>query len=348
MIAALLAALFFLPRPWFAALVVLIVAIAGSEWARLCRLEGGAAWLYAAAMAFGFVVLYNTTPLEPTFLLAALFWIVVAPWWLRRGVQRQGLAVAGFIVVLPAAVAFAILAPLEILLILLLVWVADTGAYFAGRAWGRRKLAPEISPGKTWEGAIGGTAAALLYAIILGTFIEGLSWVPYLLAAALLAVLSIVGQEAGRGEGQRHALAGSWRSPRPDRQRDRGVARRSAALALHEGIGVNLAVLGATGSVGASTLDVAARHPDRYKVFALSANGSADALLKLCRAHKPRYAVLSGVAESPGLRKEFSREDTELLFGAKALQDIAAHPDCKVVMAAIVGAAGLPSTLARW
>ena len=193
MIAALLAALFFLPRPWFAALVVLIVAIAGSEWARLCRLEGGAAWLYAAALAFGFVVLYNTTPLEPTFLLAVLFWIAVAPWWLRRGVQRRGLAVAGFVVVLPAAVAFAILAPLEILLILLLVWVADTGAYFVGRAWGRRKLAPDISPGKTWEGAIGGTAAALLYAIILGTFIKGLFWVPYLLAAALLAVLSIVG-----------------------------------------------------------------------------------------------------------------------------------------------------------
>lgn len=193
MIAALLAALFFLPKPWFAALVVLIVGIAGSEWARLCRLEGGTAWLYAAAMAFGFFALYHTTPRQPTFLFAALFWIVVAPCWLWRGVQRRGLAVAGFIVVLPAAVAFAILAPLEILLILLLVWVADTGAYFVGRAWGRRKLAPDISPGKTWEGAVGGTAAALLYAIILGTFIEGLFWVPYLLAAALLAVLSIVG-----------------------------------------------------------------------------------------------------------------------------------------------------------
>jgi phosphatidate cytidylyltransferase len=144
-------------------------------------------------MAFGFVALYHTTPRQPTFLFAALFWIVVAPCWLWRGVQRRGLAVAGFIVVLPAAVAFAILAPLEILLILLLVWVADTGAYFVGRAWGRRKLAPDISPGKTWEGAVGGTAAALLYAIILGTFIEGLFWVPYLLAAALLAVLSIVG-----------------------------------------------------------------------------------------------------------------------------------------------------------
>jgi 1-deoxy-D-xylulose-5-phosphate reductoisomerase len=109
---------------------------------------------------------------------------------------------------------------------------------------------------------------------------------------------------------------------------------------------VNLAVLGATGSVGASTLDVAARHPDRYRVFALTANGSADALLKLCRVHKPRYAVLSGTQENSSLRKEFAKENIELLFGAKALDEIAAHPDCKVVMAAIVGAAGLPSTLA--
>jgi 1-deoxy-D-xylulose-5-phosphate reductoisomerase len=109
---------------------------------------------------------------------------------------------------------------------------------------------------------------------------------------------------------------------------------------------VNLAVLGATGSVGASTLDVVARHPDRYKVFALTANASADALLKLCRTHKPRYAVLSGTQENSSLRKEFLKENTELLFGAKALDEIAGHADCKVVMAAIVGAAGLPSTLA--
>jgi phosphatidate cytidylyltransferase len=193
LIAALLAALFFLPRGWFAALVVLIVAIAGSEWARLCRLKEKGAWFYAGAMALGFVVLYNTSPPQPMFLLATLFWIVVAPWWLRRGVQRTGLMVAGFAVILPTALAFVVLGPLEVLLILILVWIADTGAYFVGRAWGRRKLAPNISPGKSWEGAIGGTAAALVYAIILGTFIEGLLWVPYLLAAALLAVLSIVG-----------------------------------------------------------------------------------------------------------------------------------------------------------
>ena len=144
-------------------------------------------------MAFAFVVLYNTEPSAPTFMIAALFWIAAAPLWLRLGVQRRWLDFAGFVVILPAALAFVILPPREVLLVLLLVWIADTGAYFAGRAWGRRKLAPGISPGKTWEGAIGGTAGVLVYAIILGTFIEGLFWVPYLLAAALLAVLSIVG-----------------------------------------------------------------------------------------------------------------------------------------------------------
>jgi 1-deoxy-D-xylulose-5-phosphate reductoisomerase len=109
---------------------------------------------------------------------------------------------------------------------------------------------------------------------------------------------------------------------------------------------VNLAVLGATGSIGASTLAVAARHPDRYRVFALSAHASADALLELCRAHKPRFAVLSGVPESSDLKKRFFEEKTELLFGAGALEQVAGHPDCDAVMAAIVGAAGLASTLA--
>jgi 1-deoxy-D-xylulose-5-phosphate reductoisomerase len=109
---------------------------------------------------------------------------------------------------------------------------------------------------------------------------------------------------------------------------------------------VNLAILGATGSIGKSTLDVVARHPQRYRVFALSANGSAEALLELCRRHKPRYAVLSGAVESRDLAKRFLEEKTELLFGAGALEQIAAHPDCDAVMAAIVGAAGLASTLA--
>ncbi len=109
---------------------------------------------------------------------------------------------------------------------------------------------------------------------------------------------------------------------------------------------MNLAVLGATGSIGASTLDVMAGHPERYRVFALTAHASADALLELCRVHRPRYAVLSGVAESIALSNRFRQHGVELLFGAKALEQVASDAGCDAVMAGIVGAAGLASTLA--
>jgi 1-deoxy-D-xylulose-5-phosphate reductoisomerase len=109
---------------------------------------------------------------------------------------------------------------------------------------------------------------------------------------------------------------------------------------------MNLAILGATGSIGASTLDVAARHPQRYRVFALSARSSADALAELCARHRPRFAVLSGTARSAELERRFKAFGTELLFGAAALESVARHPDTDAVMAGIVGAAGLASTLA--
>ncbi|HXI36389.1 MAG TPA: 1-deoxy-D-xylulose-5-phosphate reductoisomerase [Burkholderiales bacterium] len=107
-----------------------------------------------------------------------------------------------------------------------------------------------------------------------------------------------------------------------------------------------IAVLGATGSVGASTLDVLSRHPERYAIFALTAHDAADSLLELCRRHRPRFAVLSGTAESRELARKFKDAGSELLFGAGALERVASAPECGVVMAAIVGAAGLPATLA--
>jgi 1-deoxy-D-xylulose-5-phosphate reductoisomerase len=109
---------------------------------------------------------------------------------------------------------------------------------------------------------------------------------------------------------------------------------------------LNLAIFGATGSVGTSTLDVVARHAGRYRVIALTAHESADALLQLCQRHRPRYAVLSGLSEHADLKDRFGSLGVELLFGAKALEVIAAHPETEAVMAAIVGAAGLASTLA--
>ena len=109
---------------------------------------------------------------------------------------------------------------------------------------------------------------------------------------------------------------------------------------------MNLAIFGATGSIGASTLDVAARHPQRYRVFALTAKASAEPLAELCRRHRPRYAVLSGVLQNAELARRFASLGVELLFGAEALEAIARHPETRTVMAAIVGAAGLASTLA--
>jgi 1-deoxy-D-xylulose-5-phosphate reductoisomerase len=109
-----------------------------------------------------------------------------------------------------------------------------------------------------------------------------------------------------------------------------------------------ITLLGATGSIGASTLDVVARHPERYRVFALSAHRAADALLELCLRHAPRYAVLSGMGEDAGLRQRYAQAGcrSELLFGARALEQVAAEPDSQLLMAAIVGAAGLAPALA--
>jgi 1-deoxy-D-xylulose-5-phosphate reductoisomerase len=109
-----------------------------------------------------------------------------------------------------------------------------------------------------------------------------------------------------------------------------------------------ITVLGATGSIGVSTLDVLARHPERYSVFALTADRKWQILATQCLEHNPRYAVLNDEAASRALAEELRRQGckTEVLLGADALAQVASHDDVHVVMAAIVGAAGLLPTLA--
>jgi phosphatidate cytidylyltransferase len=130
------------------------------------------------------------------FVAAALFWLVLAPAWMWRGIGPQAarpLAGAGFAVLVPAGLAMLVLPAADLLLVLVLVWIADTAAYFVGRAWGRRKLAPSISPGKSWEGAAGGVSCAAAYAIIGGYFIEAVARPSFVALAVLLAMLSIIG-----------------------------------------------------------------------------------------------------------------------------------------------------------
>jgi len=107
-------------------------------------------------------------------------------------------------------------------------------------------------------------------------------------------------------------------------------------------------ILGSTGSVGTNTLDVLARHRERYEVFALSAHSRVDTLLEQCRQWRPRYAVLPDEVPARALRTALMEQGlrTEVLCGAAALSEVAAHADVDVVMAAIVGAAGLPPCLA--
>ena len=107
-------------------------------------------------------------------------------------------------------------------------------------------------------------------------------------------------------------------------------------------------VLGSTGSIGTSTLDVIARHPERYRVFALSAMSRVDELAAQCLQHQPRFAVLPDAALAAQLRARLREAGsrTEVLDGMAALSEIAAHPEVDAVMAAIVGAAGLPPAMA--
>lgn len=109
-----------------------------------------------------------------------------------------------------------------------------------------------------------------------------------------------------------------------------------------------VSILGSTGSIGVSTLDVIARHPDRYQVFALTAHTQIEKLAQQCRQFLPQYAVV-GTAQLATNLQMLLRDaglTTEVLWGAKALCDVASATECDVVMAAIVGAAGLPSSLA--
>ncbi len=111
---------------------------------------------------------------------------------------------------------------------------------------------------------------------------------------------------------------------------------------------LQITVLGATGSIGLSTLDVIARHPDRYRVFALTGFSRLAELRSLCIKHRPDYAVVGDEVQAATLQEQLRSDGvlTRVLSSEGGLSEVAAHPEADVVMAAIVGAAGLKPTLA--
>ncbi|NLA20408.1 phosphatidate cytidylyltransferase [Burkholderia cepacia] len=176
MLAVLLPVTLFAPLTAFGALIGVVLVFAAWEWARLlarrrrpgrlCRRRGACARGNGAARRrCGFV--------PSPFMAAGVFWLLVGPFALRRkpelagGVWRPFLLAAGLVVFAAcwhALVAARALGVPFVLSLLLVVWLADIGAYFAGKAFGKRKLAITISPGKSWEGAIGGWLAVMVVA----------------------------------------------------------------------------------------------------------------------------------------------------------------------------------------
>ena len=109
-----------------------------------------------------------------------------------------------------------------------------------------------------------------------------------------------------------------------------------------------LTILGSTGSIGESTLDVVSRHPEKFRVFALAGHRQVDKLVAQCKQFRPEYAVVGDAGHAAELEKKLKQEgiDTQVLYGSQALIDVASADEVSGVMCAIVGAAGLPSALA--
>lgn len=174
-----LAALFALPGYGWAVLVLGIVMVGASEWGRLAGLGPRGAmifWGLTLVLMAGLLCVEVEHYAQPLHLmlyaLSALLWLLLVPLWLVRGWQlRNPLAMAllGWAVLIPTGLAMIDLrasSPWLLLGVMTLVWMADIAAYFSGRKFGKHKLAPAISPGKTWEGVAGAVLGVSIYVVL--------------------------------------------------------------------------------------------------------------------------------------------------------------------------------------
>ena len=175
-----LGALFWFPAWGWGLFAIVLMGAAASEWGRLSTLTANGAAYFLAGMLIAMSLLlmaYLLPDGRPVFdrsivpigaYIALMFWAIAVPLWLRSQWRApvQANALAGIAVLLPMFISLLVLrerSPWLLLTFAVIVWVADVAAYFAGKAFGKRKLAPAISPGKTIEGVIGGVVAVVAY-----------------------------------------------------------------------------------------------------------------------------------------------------------------------------------------
>jgi len=192
----------------FALFIGAVVVLGGWEWARLSGFEAQSSRiLYAVVVAALLFVLYLLPDLAPWLLVAALIWWLMATWLVLTFPESSAhwasaicKLVIGLLILLPAWQGLVLIKQMPlgnwlILSVMILVWGADIGAYFSGKAFGRRKLAPKVSPGKSWEGLYGGLAACLLITAVVGVY-RGWSLgeiIFALVSAAIVVLISVVG-----------------------------------------------------------------------------------------------------------------------------------------------------------
>lgn len=212
LLAAFLAALFYLPPIFWSMLLLGLTVTAAREWCRLGSFSVNQTvfYLIATTLLTGeFLFLLSevvaVNPLSTSFAwlygASTGYWLLIAPLLLKTGqTVKTGwvFMVLGWLILLPTCLALYQLRAVDPLLLLGfmgVIWVADSVAYFAGRAFGKRKLAPQISPGKTWEGVFAALGGVLIYAVIWSYWMDSsdnliLGLIPFLLA---LTVLGIIG-----------------------------------------------------------------------------------------------------------------------------------------------------------
>jgi phosphatidate cytidylyltransferase len=212
LVPAALAGLFLLPNRAWAMASGAFVLIGAWEWARLSGLAHAGRLIYGAVLGIAGAIialsggdgsaLMDGGAAQLLFLAATVFWLLVAlPWVVSRWHCRHPALLLGVggLVLLPAWTGAVVLQrqPVQLLLLMAAIWIADSGAYFAGRRFGRHKLAPLVSPGKSWEGVAGGALAVAAWHFVAHRVAPGLlpggsGWLGLLLLEALVAV-SIVG-----------------------------------------------------------------------------------------------------------------------------------------------------------